>query len=286
MQEIFSPQNLNLFWAEIARGNVYITTAIVIALLLVLRSIILRIAFRKIDDGFARLRYKRALSYLLFTIAFLFLLPVWLPSIKNVATFLGIFGAGFLIVTRDIWVSIAAWIYIMLRRPYSIGDRIEISGMVGNVVDIRLMETSIMEVKGADESSLTGRLIFLPNAKVFTDVLINLRQQASHTFRELKVELTNSSDWEKTIELLKKVVDEAYTAALAQRHRTPYRNLDAEFMTESREPRILVSLDEGNVILRTEFMAPYGQEATMTDLIWRGFLKHIQNVPSIHLAKK
>ncbi len=285
MPEVFSPQNLKLFWAEITRGNAYVTTGIVVTVLLILRFIILRLAFRKIDDGFARLRYKRALSYVLFVLALFFLFPVWMPSIKNVATFLGIFGAGFLIVTRDIWVSIAAWFYVMLRRPYGIGDRIEIDGKVGNVVDIRLMETSIMEVKGADESSLTGRLIFLPNAKVFTDVLINLRQQASHTFRELKVGLTNSSDWEKAIELLKKVVDEAYTAALAQRHHTP-RDLGAEFMAESREPRILVSLDEGNIILRTEFMAPYGQEATMTDLIWRGFLKHIQNMPSIHLAEK
>ena len=78
--------------------------------------------------------------------------PVWdlLPQLRNIATFLGIFGAGFLIVTRELWLCFSGWAYIMIRRPYVIGDRIQLGAIAGDVIDIRMFETSLMEVTSTE----------------------------------------------------------------------------------------------------------------------------------------
>jgi small-conductance mechanosensitive channel len=135
------------------------------------------------------LRYKRALSYIVFFIGLFLLLPVWLPSIRNVATFLGIFGAGFLIVTRDLWVCVVGWAYIMIRRPFVIGDRVQIGNVAGDVIDIRLMETSIMEVSsGRRRANQRGEWCYFPNAKIFTESFATTRAHVGHVFQELHIQ--------------------------------------------------------------------------------------------------
>ncbi|MBS0616959.1 MAG: mechanosensitive ion channel family protein [Spirochaetes bacterium] len=284
MGDFFNPQHLKVLWAEITRGNVIIATAIVLAFTLAVRFMILRIAFRNIDDRFVRLRYKRALSYIVFFVALLFLLPIWLPSIRNVATFLGIFGAGFLVVTREIWISVAGWAYIMIRRPYVIGDRVQIKEIVGDVIDIRLMETSVMEVKDADSDRATGRIVYVPNARLFGEILVTSHLKSPLVFHYIEVQLTPDSDWEKAAELLKTIAATEYKEALAAKTKNAIPGTVVNPPLGYREPRVLVEAKPGCVSLELEFMAPTGYAAVMIDAIWRAFLKAARENGNIKIA--
>jgi len=284
MGDFFNPQHLKVLWAEITRGNVLIASAIVLTLTLVVRFTILRIAFRNIDDQFVRLRYKRTLSYIVFFIALLLLLPIWLPSIRNVATFLGIFGAGFLVVTREIWISVAGWAYIMIRRPYVIGDRVQIKEIIGDVIDIRLMETSVMEVKDADSDRATGRIVYVPNARLFAEILITAHLKSSLVFHYIEVQLTLDSDWEQAAELLKTIAATEYKAALAAKTKNAIPGAVFNPPLGYREPRVLVEAKSGCVSLELEFMVPTGCAAVMIDAIWRAFLKAARESEKIRLA--
>lgn len=281
MLEFFNPQNLNAFWARLTSGHAFAATALVLGVLLLVRMMILRIAYRNIDDRFVRLRYKRALSYIFFVIAVFLLLPVWLPSIRNIATFLGIFGAGFLIVTRDLWVCVGGWAYIMVRRPYVIGDRIQIGNITGDVVDIRLMETSVMEVSGTEGGSTTGRVIYFPNAKVFSEIIATSRLQVGHVYNEIHLKLPFDSDWEAAGRLLEGIALEQYKTAIAAREQLVADSDEIDILSGYRDPRVLTEVQDDKIVLHLQFMAPAGQVANMTDHIWRNFLTAAKNNPAI-----
>lgn len=283
MLEFFSPQNLNNLWTRIASGHALIATAIVISLLLLLRSMILRIAYRNIDDKFVRLRYKRGLSYIVLLAAIFLLLPIWLPSLRSIATFLGIFGAGFLIVTRELWLCVGGWVYIVIRRPYVIGDRIQLSGVAGDVIDIRLMETSLMEVTRSEGGMTTGKIIYFPNSKIFTEIISTTSKSIAHVFQEINVVLDVAADWEAATLMLEKLAKEEYDTALATKEQLEAENEETDPISGYRAPRVMTEMQNGNVLLHLQFMAPTGQAANMTDRIWRGFLKAAAANPAIRL---
>lgn len=273
MLEFFSPQNLNALWAKLTEGHAFISTIFVVTLLMLVRMMVLGIAYRSIDDKFVRLRYKRGVSYAVFFVGIFLLLPIWLPSIRNIATFLGIFGAGFLIVTRDLWVCIGGWAYIVIRRPYVIGDRIQFGTVTGDVIDIRLMETSIMEVTNTEGGLTTGRIIYFPNSKIFTEIIATASRQFAHIFQELHVHLDGGANWEKAANLLEEIARNEYKTALAAKEQLARESDEVDILAGYREPRVLTEMQAGQIVLHLQFMAPTGQVANMTDRIWRGFLK-------------
>ncbi len=285
MLDFFSPQNLNSLWTSITSGHAFVATALVVGVLLLLRMMILRIAFHNIDDKFIRLRYKRALSYIVFFIALFLLLPVWLPSIRNLATFLGIFGAGFLIVTRDLWVSVVGWAYIMIRRPFVIGDRIQIGPIAGDVIDIRLMETSIVEVSQVEGGQPTGRVVYFPNAKIFTETFATTGAHVGHIFQELQVHLDAKCDWQSAAQMLEKITAKHYEIARAAKEQLETSE-ELDMLSGYRDARVLIQMTGAHVVLKLHYMAPTGQGVNMQDRIWRDFLVAVAKKPRIRFADK
>ncbi|AFM11085.1 mechanosensitive ion channel family protein [Turneriella parva] len=286
MLEFFSPQNLNAFWARLTSGHAFAATALVVSILLLTRMVVLRIAYRNIEDKFVRMRYKRTVSYISFFIGLFLLLPIWLPSIRNVATFLGIFGAGFLIVTRDLWVCVVGWAYIMIRRPFVIGDRVQIGNVAGDVIDIRLMETSIMEVSSAEGGQTTGRVVFFPNAKIFTESFATTGAHVGHVFQELQVSLTATSDWKSAAELLEKCAKKQYETARAAKEQLQTGDAELDMISFYRDPRVLTQMVGNHIVLKLQYMAPTGQGVNMQDRIWREFLTLTAKKPRIRFAEK
>lgn len=283
MADFFSPQDVNALWQRLTSGHAFASTAMVVGMLLVVRLIVLRIAYRNIQDKFLRLRYRRTVSYIISFIAIFLLLPIWLPSIRSIATFLGIFGAGFLIVTRDLWVCVVGWAYIMIRRPFVIGDRIQIGNIAGDVVDIRLMETSVMEVSQAEGGQSTGRVVFFPNAKIFTESFATTGANVGHVFQELQVHLSHRADWKAAAGLLEKIARRRYEGALAAKEQLQ-NNTEIDMVSSYREPRVLAQMVGSHIVLKLQFMAPTGQGINMNDSIWRDFLTAAQKNPHIRFA--
>lgn len=276
-------QGLKAFWHEMASGHAFASSVLVVVVLLSIRIVLVRIAYHNIEDQFIRLRYRRTISYIFFFAALFILLPIWLPSIRSIATFLGIFGAGFLIVTRDLWVCVVGWAYIMIRRPFVIGDRIQIGNIAGDVIDIRLMETSIMEVSQAEGGQFTGRVVFFPNARIFTEIFATTGAKVGHIFQELQVHLDPSSDWQKAAELLEKITARRYETALAAMQQQEGDEID--MVSSYREPRVLLQMSGMHVVLKLQYMAPRGQTVYMSDGIWRDFLAATQKNQRIRFAK-
>lgn len=123
-------------------------------------------------------------------------LMVWSPGLGDFVTVLTVIGAGMAIALREVLLSVAGWVRITVYSALKEGDRVEINGIRGDVVDVRILRTSLMEVGGwvgADQS--TGRLVHFPNSWLFEFALFNYTQAFKFIWNELPVVVTFRSDW-------------------------------------------------------------------------------------------
>ena len=97
-----------------------------------------------------------------------------MEGLRSLGTFLGLLSAGLAIALKDVVASMAGWIFILWRRPFQLGDRIQIGDRAGDVVDLRLFQFTLLEIGNwVDADQSTGRSIHVPNGAVFTEPLFN-----------------------------------------------------------------------------------------------------------------
>lgn len=164
-----------------------IATFVVIIMSWMIRRIIHKLMHTYIEDVHRYHKYKRVTTYLLFCISALLLIVVWSSHVMSLSTFLGLVSAGIAIALKDLLTSIAAWIFIISRKPFVVGDRIQIGELQGDVIDIRIFQFSIMEIGNwVENDQSTGRIIHVPNHRIMTDAVANYSASFDHIWNEVR----------------------------------------------------------------------------------------------------
>lgn len=175
-------------------------------------------------------------------------------ELQRVGTALGAFSGLLLGWSLQAPVSgMAAWVMISLKRPFRVGDRIQLPslGLVGDVVDIGPMYTELNQVGGAVGSEeAVGRPILIPNAMLFSQVVINYtaQQDAAFTLDEVVIRITYDTDWEQAERILLDAARQTTQDIIAHTRQEPYVRADVydygiymrlRFMTKATDrPRI------------------------------------------------
>ena len=126
--------------------------------------------------------------------------------------------------------SFAGWMFILWRQPFGLGDRIQIGEARGDVIDIRLFRFSLMEIGNwvhADQS--TGRVVHIPNGRVFTETLANYSKGFQYIWEEIPVLVTFESDWEKAKQILSDIA-RSHTEHLSGPAQENVRKASRQFM--------------------------------------------------------
>ncbi len=185
-------------------------SALTLIVLSVLRLVILKIVWKNTDNVKTRYFWKQLLAYTI-PISALFLIGmVWVDAFRHLGAFLGLLSAGIAIALKDLLANMAGWGFIVFRKPFVLGDRIQIGEHRGDVIDIRLYQFSILEIGNwVDADQSTGRVIHIPNGKVFVEPQANYTQGFGYIWNELEVRITFESNREKAKGILEALVNEA-----------------------------------------------------------------------------
>lgn len=263
---------------DLAR-RLIITAAIVIGGA-VLRRVTLALIWRRVSDVRLRFRWRRFVGYTTTIVGALILGWIWVPAFGAIATFFGLLSAGLAIALRDMIADFAAWLFITWRGPFRVGDRIQIGPHAGDVIDQSAFQFTILEIGNwvaADQS--TGRIIHVPNGKIFTEPLANYAQALEYIWNELTVRVTFESNWRKAKSILGEVVhrhgdvpdEEAEKQILGsvRRFMIHYSTL---------QPIVYTSADENGVRLTIRYLCEprrrRGSEARIWEDILDEFAKH------------
>ncbi len=156
--------------------------------------------------------------------------------------------------------GIAAWLMIVLKKPFKIGDRVIIAGITGDVTGITLTHVILNQVGGSiggEEKS--GRGILIPNAILFQHVIINYTLDQEFMLDEVPVRLTFGSDWERAKEIMIAAAQDVTSEIIAKTGQAPF--IRAEFLDWG----ILVRLRYNTIPAKRQELSTYIIERLLHD---------------------
>jgi len=257
-----------------------------IALLWLVRRLTLRIVWRRVEDVRARYRWQKTTTYVAVSIGLLAIGWIWIEGLGSIATFLGLVSAGIAIALKDILVNFAGWGFILARRPFELGDRIQIGEHAGDVIDIRLFQFSLLEIGNwVDADQSTGRVIHVPNGRVLTEVTANFSKGFQHIWNELPVLVTFESDWEKAKQILLTIAEE-HAAHLTEAAQRSIREVSRRFLIfyQTLTPTVYTSVVDSGVLLTIRYLCAPRERRGTAEAIWEAILHEFAKHPDIDFA--
>jgi small-conductance mechanosensitive channel len=263
-----------------------IKTLIAIIGFIILNKIISRVIIKKTDDVFLRYRWRKTQDYITFFFGFLVILSIWIEEFKSIATFLGLLSAGIAIALKDPLTNLAGWLFILWRKPFDVGDRVQLGQHAGDVIDLRIFQFTIIEIGNwVDADQSTGRMLHIPNAKIFTEVLANYTSGFNYIWHEIGVMVTFESNWQKAKEILLRIIKE-HSEHISIGAEAKIKEASKKYMIfyKNLTPIVYTSVKASGVMLTMRFLCDPRQRRGYEQTIWELVLKEFARCNDINFA--
>lgn len=251
-----------------------------------LRNLILRIVYRKSEDPQIRFKWRKYLSRVLFFIALLILGRTWFEGFQSIATFLGLLSAGLIIALKDSVADLAGWLFLIWRKPFEMGDRIEIAGTSGDVIDQRIFKFSLMEIKNwVDADQSTGRVVHVANHKVFTENIFNYTAEFPFIWNEMQVRISFESNWQKAKKILQSIADH-HSANISEEAREKLRSAARSYLITYRilSPTVYTDVKDFGIVLNIRYLTNPRTRRGTEHQIWEDILAEFAKHDDIRYA--
>lgn len=262
-------------------------SALAIVVLWGIRKIVLKIAVRKLKDNADRYRWQKVSGYIVLALSIIIVGRIWFEGMHSIATFLGLLTAGIAIALKDPLVNLAGWIYIMSRRPFHLGDRIQIGDYAGDVVDIGLFQFAIMEIGNwVDADQNTGRIVYIPNGLLFSQPLGNYTEGwFEYIWTEVAVRITFESNWRKAKGILVNIAEKhgKHLSAPAQR-KAQEASMRYVIFQSSVQPTVYTSVKNNGVQLSVRTLCDPRRRRHVEQAIWEEVLESFNRNQDIQFA--
>jgi small-conductance mechanosensitive channel len=256
---------------------------VILVVLWLVRKTTLRFVRKAYQEDTERIyAWLKGSQYAFYATVFILLTLLWIPAIGNLGTFLGIFSAGLAIAFQDPLINFAGWVFILLRRPFIVKDRIQIGELAGDVVDIGVFQITLLEIGNwvaADQS--TGRVLHIPNKKVFTESVANYSQGLAVIWNEVQVMITFESAWQKAKAMLQEIA-EKYSETEVQGSEQSLRDFMISYT--HLDPKIYTSIADSGVVLTIRYLCKPRERRTSENMLVEEVLEAILQAEDIDFA--
>lgn len=263
-----------------------IETIAFFVLLGLIRLIILRVVTRKTESKRTHYKWRKNLSYISFFLGFLVVIQIWFTGIESIATFLGLLSAGIAIALKDPVTDLAAFLFLIWRKPFDVGDRIELDTIKGDVIDIRPFKFTVLEIGNwVDADQSTGRVIHVPNHKVFTNQLANYTSDFEFIWNEIQVLVTFESDWKKAKDILSEVVNDI-SKEFIETAKMQLAKASKSYLIEFRylTPIVYTDVKDSGINLTVRYLTNPRRRRGTSQKIWENILDEFEKQEDIDFA--
>lgn len=233
------------------------------------------IHFKKFEDVQREYSLARTMQITLASFVGIYLFRIWIATTADLSTYLGLLSAGIAIALRDVIVSGAGWIYLVVVKPFSIGDRIEIDGKMGDVIDIQPLQFSVLELGGWAKTGLsTGRVMHFPNHFILSNVITNHNEAFDYVWAEMPILVTFESNWKKAYDLLDALLEKEVGRNNLEAQRQIRRaSRQFKLFFPHLDSKVWVTVEDSGVLLTLRFLCDPKGRRTIESKIWQSVLE-------------
>jgi small-conductance mechanosensitive channel len=228
-------------------------------------------------------------------ISVLLLLSIWFDKPERFATFTGLLAGGIAFASQNAVLSMAGYFVIVFGKVFDLGDRIQLGDVRGDVLDIGLFKTTVMEMgvpslmfpdphSWVASRQYTGRVVTITNAEIFKQPTYNYTRNFNFLWEELRLPLRYGTDVARAEAIALEAVREATTGIIQEGHRE-LENMRERYLIHAAdlEPRAFLRLTDNWMELSVRFLVKTYGIREAKDVISRRILERF-NEEGIELA--
>jgi small-conductance mechanosensitive channel len=260
-----------------------IETGVVVVAAVLVSYLVSWFLTRRAGDEYARHYVRRAVHFIVFLVALVAVGFVWQVYGSRAGLGFGFFAAGLAFALQEVIGAVAGWFNILLGGIYRIGDRIEIAGVRGDVIDITPLRTKLLETGVSNPPPTgqpastdlwvhgrqpTGRLVVVSNKATFDEPVFNYSAMWSFVWQELMFPIGHDEDWQLAESIIAEeaervsATDDAHHAMEVMRQRYPVPKSELE-------PRVYATATDNYMELAARFVVPVRQARLTTNELTR-----------------
>jgi len=254
-----------------------LASAVAIAVIYTVVLLLRRSLSRAFTDNEARYRLRKLLSFLGYAAATLVVLNIYSDRLTGLTVALGVAGAGIAFALQEVIASVAGWIAISFGQFYRTGERVELGGIRGDVIDIGVLRTTLMEVgKWVDGDLYNGRIVRIANSFVFKEPVFNYSADFPFLWDEFTVPIHPATDWKLARTIIRNAIEEVI-GDYPQRSQTAWSTLVDKYRIEaaSVEPMVTMNANENWFTFTGRYIVDYRKRRTTKDQIFTRILEEI-----------
>ncbi len=240
-------------------------------------------------DHRERYRQRKVLLTVVVVLAGVVLIVLWAHTLQHTGTFLGLLGGGIAIALKEPLLAIAGRITILAGHIYTVGDRVQVENITGDVIDVGFFYTRMMELGnwiGGDQA--TGRIVQFSNSKIFGNTpVFNYTRNFSYIWDELMLPVTYASNIQAASEILQEAGAE-YSKEFLQGAQQQLEEMRRYFLVPWFElkPQVYMRVTSNWVALTMRYVVEPKQRRNATNFIWQKTFACLQSRSDITIASQ
>jgi small-conductance mechanosensitive channel len=259
-------------WTLTATGKQLIIVLVGVVVIGVLVRLLKRPLTSHIHDKDTRYRVRKLVTFAGYGAGVILVAAVFKDRLGGIAVVLGVAGAGVAFALQEVITSIAGWLAVSFGGFYTVGDRVQLGGIQGDVIDIGILRTTVMEIGGwISGDQYNGRVVRIANSFIFKEPVFNYSGDFPFLWDEIKIPVKYGSDYR----LARKVLEDAAAAVVGDfvpPARAAWEGIVRKYRVEDArlEPMVLMLANDNWVEFTLRFVVGYKKRRTVkTELFER-----------------
>jgi small-conductance mechanosensitive channel len=236
-----------------------------------------RLVSRYVQGNETRYRARKFVSFFGYFAAFLLLAGIFSSRLSQLTVAFGVAGAGVAFALQEVIASVAGWIAIAFGGFYRPGDRVQLGGIRGDVIDIGVLRTTLMECgQWVNADLYNGRIVRIANSFVLKEPVFNYSADFPFLWDEITIPVRYGSQWEYARAAFGRVVDEVcrdYAQQSQQSWSLAVRKYQLEEV--SIDPMITLSATDNWIEFTARYIVDYRRRRVVRDRLFTRILEEV-----------
>ncbi|PKL77771.1 MAG: transporter [Ignavibacteriae bacterium HGW-Ignavibacteriae-4] len=250
-----------------------------VILILVVSSLITRNVNKRVKDNSARYRTKKIVRFISYVLIGLIGIFSFTGNMEQFGLSLGLITAGLAFALQEVILSLFGWVIIFTTNSYSPGDRIEINGIKGDVIDIGVTKTTLMEIgEWVKSDNYNGRIVQISNSFIFKGPVRNYSSDFPFVWDEIILPITFNSDLKLVEKIVKKATDE-FLLDYAKFAKENWEVMVKKYLIENAniEPNLMFVLNDNWVEFTLRYVVDYKKRGATKHKLFNDIYNSVMN---------
>lgn len=279
---------INLTVPNLNTYKLFQTALALVSLYFIFKVVLEELLASRIDDSKHRYTARKTISIAYLSIFLIVFITIWIQNVQALFVAYGLVAAGVAISLQDFFKNIMGGVILLTSGVYRVGDRIEIEGKHGDIIDVGLLYTSILEIQdwiAGDQT--TGRIIVIPNGFILSKAVNNYTKDNIIIWDEITIPITYDSDWKKALKKIDKIVQKE-TKNEQELAEKEIEKLSSRYYLSTREatPSIYLKLTDNWIELYVRYVTRVRERRDTYTKLSTLILEAIQKDKSINIASE